>query len=139
MINPNKYIRKAIIESLTTATGVQFYDTAIPIDVEPLPNVYGIVKSQSKNRFGVTKQWHEWSCSVTIDLYSVEALGFNSNVIVDDLEQDVINTMAVLSVAGFDVKRVDFIDSVAMPTVTGANTVSRTVIVYEMWLDNVIV
>src|SRR5690606_3303537 len=112
---------------------------AIPIDVEPLPNVYGSVKSQSKNTFGVTKQWHEWSCSVTIDLYSVEALRFNSNVIVDDLEQDVISTIAVLRVAGFDVKRVDFIDSVAMPTVTGANTVSRTVIVYEMWLDNVIV
>src|SRR5690606_6356873 len=139
MINPNKYIRKAIIESLTTATGVQFYDTAIPIDVEPLPNAYGIVKSQSKNRFGVTKQWHEWSCSVTIDVYSVEALGFNSNVIVDDLEQGVINAMVGLSVAGFDVKRVDFIDSVARPTVTGANTVSRTVIVYEMWLDNVMV
>lgn len=138
MINPNKYIRKAIIESLTTATGVQFYDTAIPIDVEPFPNAYGIVKSQSKNRFGVTKQWHEWSCSVTIDVYSVGALGFNSNVVVDDLEQSVITAMPNITVQGFDVKRVDFVDSVAMPTVTGANTVSRTVIVYELWLDNII-
>ena len=71
-------------------------------------------------------------------MYSVEALGFNSNVTVDDLEQAVITAMPNITVQGFDVKRVDFIDSVSMPTVTGANTVSRMVIVYEMWLDNII-
>lgn len=137
MINPNKYIRKAIIDTLVLSTGVMFYDNLIPIDVKPLPNAYGIVKSQSKNRFGVTKQWHEWICSVTIDVYSVEALGFNSSVTVDDLEESVINAMRNLRVQGFDVKMVSFVDSVSMPVITGANTVARNVIVYEMWLNNV--
>lgn len=137
MTNPNKYIRAALVSALSTATGFQFYDNAVPTDIVPLPNQYGVVRNQSKSRTGVSKQGHEWMCSATLDLYSVGERGFVSSVSVDDMEERVITAMPSISVAGFDVKLVRFVDSVNFEPLNtgGTSTVSRNVVIYELWLN----
>lgn len=137
MTNPNKYIRAALVSALSAATGFQFYDNAVPSDIVPLPNQYGVVRNQSKSRTGVSKQGHEWLCSATIDLYSVNERGFVSSVSADDMEEQVITVMPSITVSGFDVKLVRFVDSVNFePLNTGGTaTISRNVVIYELWLN----
>lgn len=136
MINPDKYIRKALVAELALAVAVPFYDTAIPIDIQPLPTRYGVIRSQSKNRFADDKSSRDWMSSVTIELFSVNELGFVSTVDVDDMEAVVINTMPDLSIPDLDVKFIRFVDSVNSPINTLTQSVSRRVIVYDFWINS---
>lgn len=136
MINPDKYIRKALVDELSLAVAVPFYDTAIPIDIHPLPTRYGVIRSQSKGRFADDKSSRDWMSSVTIELFSVNELGFVSTVDVDDMETVVINTMPDLSIPNLDVKFIRFVDSVNSPINTLTQSVSRRVIVYDFWINS---
>lgn len=135
MKNPNKYIRAALVTSLATHTELPFFDTGIPIDLQPLPDVYGVVNNQTKNRFAISKQNHEWLCSVTIELVAVQEKGFNSTVEVDDFEEIVLTAMDAVTVRGFRIGFTRLLDSVPSPIETQTNTINRTILVYELWLN----
>lgn len=138
MKNPNKYIRASIVSALATATGLSVFDSGIPIDLQPLPEKYLIVNTQSKSRFAVTKGNHEWLCSVTLDLNAVQEKGFNSTVEVDNMEEQVLTAMPGIAVSGFRVNFTRLVDSVPLPIETATATINRTVLVYEQWLNKAI-
>lgn len=135
VVNPNKYIRSTLVTALQSATGQPFFDTGIPIDLQPLPTLYGVVNNQTKNRFAVSKQNHEWLCSVTMELCAVQEKGFNSTVEVDDLEGVVLTSMEAIAVPGFRLGLIRLVDSIPSPIETATQTIDRTILVYELWLN----
>lgn len=136
MKNPNKYIRKAFVDALGTATGLGVYDQGIPIDLQPLPNLYVLVKNQSKGRFAVSKQNDEWLCSFSLDINSVNEKGFNSSVRVDDIEEQLLTAVPNVAIPGFKLKWTRLVDSLPFdPLETPTQTINRTVLVYEQWLN----
>lgn len=136
MYNPDKYIRKAYIDAIELATGLTGYDTDIPKDVLALPKQYFIIRGQSKQRTSISKQLWEWDCQVTIDLVSVNDLGYHSSASVDDIEQTVLTIIeSGLVIPNFNNKSTRFVDSVPMPVDTLTESIDRKVIIYEHWLN----
>lgn len=140
MLNPDKYIRKAYVDALSSATGLNVWNKGIPKDVEVLPDTYIILRSQTKQRTSVSKQLWEWQSQITIDIVSVNELGYNSTVVVDNIEQTVMNTIesGLTFGGGFNNKSTRFIDSVPLDIDTPTNTINRKVVIYEHWLNKVV-
>lgn len=136
MINPDKYIREAYISALSSATGLTVFDTGIPINMEPLPKTYIILRNQSKNPFSRDKESWEWLCSLTIDIVDVNEKGYNSSVNVDDIEGQVITIIeAGITILGFKTKFTRYVDTVSLPVETPTQTIARKVVIYEHWLN----
>lgn len=136
-MNPDKHIRAAYITALEAETGLPAYDTGVPIDVNPMPSRYFVVGSQTKNRTGVSKQGHEWMCSMQVQCISVNPKGFNSMAVVNDMEEDVLMVAKGIQVNGFEVKLTRFIDDPEANIETKANTINRKIVMHEHWLNNV--
>lgn len=136
MKNPNKYIRSAFVTALGSATGLGVYDQGIPIDLQPLPDKYVLVKNQSKGRFAVSKHNDEWLCSFSLDINSVNEKGFNSSVAVDDIEEAILTAAPSVQIPGFTLKWTRLVDSIPFdPLETSTHTINRTVLLYELWLN----
>lgn len=134
MRNPNKYIRKAVVDLLSQATGLQVYDNSIPLDVVGGTS-YVLVNSQSKRPTSQSKTCFDWSCSFNIDIHSLNEKGFNSTVKADDIEETVLTAMQNIMVDTWFVKEREFIDSVSMVVELPDYTDNRNTIVYNLWLS----
>lgn len=136
MYNPDKYIRKAYIDAIESATGLSVFDTSIPKDVQPLPKQYILITAQSKQRTSISKQLWEWQCQVRVDIVSVNDMGYHSSVSVEDIEEIVINTIeAGLTIQNFNNKSTRFLDSTPLPTETTTQSIDRKIVDYEHWLN----
>lgn len=134
-VNPNKYVRKAIVDALRAATGLEVYEIALPKDLMPLPNNYIILHSQSKQPFARTKGHYEWVARIVIDVYSVNEKGFFKSALSDDIEEVVMNTMEALQVDGFTVNYTELTNSVQVPVNTPTHSINRQVMNIEQWLN----
>lgn len=134
-LNPNKYIRKSYVDTLSVATGLPVYEEGLPKDLDPSPLQYIILHSQSKQPFANAKGCSEWTCNMVVDIYSVNEKGFYHSVKNDDIEDIVLNALDVLTVVGFTVNYTDLVNSTKLPVSTPTITIDRTVLNIEHWLN----
>lgn len=135
MVNPDKYIRAAYINALTSATGLPVFDDGIPIPEKDLPNKYYLLGTQTKNSTALSKHGWEWSCTAEVHCIFVNDKGFNSSAEADDMEEAVLSAGASLSVPQFNYITTSFIDSVSSNIETQTNTVNRKIVIYRHWLN----
>ena len=101
MINPNKYIRKAIKEAIGTSYKV--YDTRVPnSNTEKL---YCILSTQSKDYLNPTKCGFRWDAEILLDLVCIYPSKGNtgSRVAVDDMENDISNSLQNITIPNFTI------------------------------------
>lgn len=125
IINPKKYIRKAIIDALPDYA---VFDTSVPID-SPYPDTYITIDNINLSPTEVTKTCFEWHCDLYINLWQVQEKGFASSVSVEDMEEDVLN--AVFNPAPFRIKDIRLIESKPM----NVGHVQRIVMILRFWVD----
>ena len=133
MRNPNKQVRKAVVDALKTATGLAVYENLVPIDL-PLNSQYILVNSQSKRQIERSKSCWDWESSFNIDIHIVNEKGFSHSVTVDDIEELVLNAIDGLFVPTWHVKGREFVDSISNVVELPDHTVNRIVVVYNLWL-----
>lgn len=135
MINPNKHIRKAIVDSLLPNTRV-FYKR-VPKDIET-PREYVIMNSQSKRMAFNAKGCYEWICTINLDCWVHTVQGMPPSVVIDDLEEIVLNAMSGLEVGGgFTTKYVNLIDQNDLSIETDSESIERRVLIYELWINKI--
>lgn len=133
MRNPNKQVRKAVIDALKTATGLAVYENSVPIDL-PLNSQYILVNSQSKRQIERSKSCWDWESSFNIDIHSVNEKGFTHSVAVDDIEAVVLNAVQSVKVDTWHVKNRELVDSISNVVELPDHTINRIVVVYNLWL-----
>lgn len=133
MRNPNKFVRKAVIDSLKTATGLYVYSNSIPLD-KPLKSQYILVTSQSKRKTAQSKTCWDWESSFNVEIHGVNEKGFNGDVQVDDIESLVLTALEGLQVDTWKVKNRELVDTVSLITETPDHTINRSIVVYNLWL-----
>lgn len=137
MKRPDKYIRKAYVDLCKQF--IPTWEAGIPITVIPIPNIYGLVTNQTLNEYERNKDGHEWLCSITVDLNSVQPKGNYGSAILDDIEEKITNVIEsdMLVVPGFIVKETTFIQSQPLVDTTSTQTITRKIFTYQHWLNNV--
>lgn len=133
-LNPNKYIRAALVSALAAATGKPVFDEAVPPDVSPQPEEYVLVHCATKERFGVSKNHSEWACTSQIEVISIQEKGYFSSAAVDDIEEDILNRMNTVQVDGFTVKFTRLLDSRPQNVIGATETIVRRILIFEQWL-----
>lgn len=145
MVNPDKYIRKAYIDLCKTFIP-DVWEEGVPKTVKPLPELYILITNQSRNETEVSKgienevnSSKEWLCTVAVDINHVRVAGYFGSEQVDDIEQQIMNVvdLELLVVPGFKVKETRLVLSQPLSGTTSTQTVSRKVITYEHWLNNI--
>lgn len=137
MKNPNTPLRTAYVTGLRTATGLNVWGKKVPLTVKPIPSQYIVISSQSKQRFVVSKCGFEWMCQVTVDINLVNALGFANTEVLDAIEEKVLNFVQSITVTGFKVKTTRLVNQTQLDAETSTQSIERTILVYEHWLNNV--
>jgi hypothetical protein len=138
ILNPDKFIRAAYIESLQTATGVKVWHKKIPKNTSPVPSKYIILDSLTKNETVKAKgEYFEWLCTIDVNIYNVKASGYSSAAVVDDLEQVVLNVvrMGNVRVMGFSNKNTAILETQDLSAETTTQSVDRKLIKFEHWLS----
>lgn len=134
-INPDKYIRKAYYDALKVYAPV--WEKKVPKDVA-IPNKYYLISSQTRNETERKKCGYEWSCSIVIECVNIQPNGYADSTIINDMEQDLLSIIdSGLTIAGFDMKQTNFIDSISLDTETPTNSIYRRVVNYQHWLNHV--
>lgn len=131
--NPDTPIRAALVTQLGAATGLSVWEERTPMD-QTIPQKYIILTSQSKTVTERSKTCFEWLASINIDIWNVFQLGYGSNVAIDTIEEQCINAMESLTIAGWNVKRQLMIDSQSLPIDTLTTTLRRKVLIYNIWI-----
>lgn len=137
MINPDKYIRKAYVDGLTSATGLGVYDNGIPIPAN-IAKSHIVLSNQSKEPFSRDKCGYEWLCRIDIDIYAFNPKGFSSSVATDDIEEQVLTFIeSGFNVGGgFDTKMARLIDTYNFaPVESDTHTINRKRVIVEHWLN----
>ena len=135
MRNPDKYIRKAIVESWEAQNpDIPIFDTQVPIS-EGTPRKFILVQSISKSRFAESKGHYEWLGTVQIMSVSVNEKGFVVSSIADDLEEMVIPVVENIQIPEFRVSYSKFVSSQPSNIEAPAETITRKVTTFEMWLN----
>lgn len=145
ILNPNKYIRIGIIAALKGAIPtLKIWYKKVPASVTPIPNVYVLLDSQTKNETVVSKSTtekatnFEWLATIDVNIYSVKASGFSDFDVVDDLEQTILSVIRTgVDIPNFDTKDVRILESQDLSTETETYSIDRKLIKFEIWLNNV--
>lgn len=135
MKNPNTPLRSAYVSALKTATGLGVWGKRVPLTVKPIPKKYITIINQTKQENVPSKCGYEWKCQITIDIHLVNALGFSDTATLDAIEEQVLNVVKNIQVAGFIVKRTTFIGQSSLDADTSTQSIERTVLIYEHWLN----
>lgn len=140
-LNPNKYLKAGIINTLKLATGLGAWYSRIPISTSPLPNQYIILNSQTKNEYAKSKDCFEWMCTIDVNIYGITTYGNSNMAVIDDIEQKVINALksSNFKVTNFYVKNVDILESLDLSAdlADKSKSVDRRLIKFDIWLNNV--
>lgn len=132
MINPNKYIRQAILQAFPD---IKMWANLVPASVNPQPAMYGIISSMSKTETAVSKTCYEWNVTFDLDLFNVGAKGFDHSTPLDDLAQVIIPRMKQLTSGTVDIKNVFLEIERDMTMETATNTISRKILSYSCWVS----
>lgn len=135
MVNPNKQIRKAIVDGLRALLGLKVYENSIPLDVE-LDNHYLLVNSQTKRPTSTAKGCFDFMCGVTVSIISVSEKGFNGSIDNDYTEEVVFTFLQSFKTEGVKILNRRFIDTVSTVVELPDHTVNQTNVVYDIWTAN---
>lgn len=133
VINPNKQVRKAVIDAIKASVQLPVYENIVPID-NALNSQYILVNSLSKRKLETSKTCYEWNVSFNIDIHIVNEKGFSHSVAVDDIEEIIMSAMETVKVQGRHIKNRELVDSVSSLVELPDHTINRTVIIYNLWL-----
>lgn len=135
MLNPDKYIRKGIIDKLEQFER-PIWAKKVPKNVSPVPNIYTLITTQTKTRYETSKDCWEWLCQTTLDIIGVQPAGYSSTVAIDDLEGQYITAIEEgINVEGFMVKDTRLVDSRPLDVETDTQSIERRILIYEHWLN----
>lgn len=137
ILNPNKYIRTAYINALEATTGLKVWHKKVPLTTKPMPKRYILLDSQTKNEFAKTKCKFDWSCTIDVNIYNVNAPGYSDAEVVDDIEQIVMSlVLPGLAIPNFINKRTEILESLDLSVDTNTNSIDRRLIKFDHWLSN---
>jgi len=137
MLNPDKYLREGYLAALQVQ-GLTVYNKYIPPSVIPVPSLYVLIESQSKNTVERSKYEFEWNSRVTLHIVKVNTRGTSFTTDVDDAEALCITAIeAGISVNNFYLKSTYLIESINLDMTDKTTTIERRVLVYEHWLSEI--
>lgn len=139
MINPDKYIRGALVEQLKP---IRCWYVTVPISIKvPDGEVYAIIPSQSKQPTEISKDCYDWNCQINIDLWQVAiddkgnpALGVPPNTALDDAVEQVLNKLENFTIPTWLVQDVTLENQVDLPVNSPDKSIYRKVLTFNMWL-----
>jgi protein tyrosine phosphatase len=101
MVNPNKYIRKAIYDAVNAT--YPCFDTQVTGNLNPTQ--YVIISTQDKEDLNPNKCAHRWQVATLLDLVCIYngAGNVGSRLANDDMEEAIKNLILNLQVTGFNV------------------------------------
>lgn len=145
ILNPNKYIRIGIISALKAAVPtLKVWYKKVPASLTPVPKVYVLLDSQTKNETVVSKSItekatnFEWLATIDVNIYSFKESGYSDADIVDDLEETILSVIRTgVDIPNFDTKDVRILESQDLSTETETFSIDRKLIKFEIWLNNV--
>lgn len=107
MINPNKYIRKAISNAINNQVvnglTIPCYDTNVSGNTSP--RFYVLMTTQTKQVNKVNKCNYRWTADILLDVVCIYNRTGNtsSRVLNDDIEQMILDQTQTLSIDGFGI------------------------------------
>lgn len=101
MVNPNKYIRKALYDAINPLYNC--YDTNVTGNSSPTQ--YVIISTQDKVDDNATKCGHRWEVATLLDIVCIYNGSGNvgSRVANDDMQENIENAIENLQVPGYNV------------------------------------
>lgn len=139
MANPTTAIRSAYWTALNSTLSAPIFVDNIPLGVDPLPSVYVLISGQSKQERSLCKQCPiSWTCSITMDIISISDAGLNDRLLIDDLEQeiyDTVNKCADFVIEGFHVTNTRLINTLNADTDLPTQNFDRQIVTYEIELE----
>lgn len=133
-LDPNTALRSAYLSALS-GIGIPGWAKKVPKNITPIPVNYFLVTSQTLNPTERSKDCFEWLCSIVIDVIYAGAAGYANPVQTETIEAQIITAIeAGITVEGFDVKSIRFIDSINLDEETDTQSIERRVITYQHWL-----
>lgn len=134
MINPDKYIRGALISQLLP---IRCWYVTVPISVKDIADgeVYAIIPNQSKQPTEISKDCYDWACQVNIDLWQVSSFGNPPNTALDDAVEEVLNKLENFTIPTWLVQDITLENQVDLPVNSPDKTIYRKVLTFNMWLD----
>src|SRR5690606_10744601 len=140
MLNPTKYIRQGVVNTLR-GFGITepIYEGRVPRGVNPPPTSYILLTSPTLNQFAVSKDDKEWQPTINVDVNKVNPQGFNSGNSLDDLVERIMNALEQINVPNFIVKNKNHAlqNMVDLPLETDTASIQRRVLTYQFWVNNV--
>lgn len=131
-INPTKYIRKAIVDSMSP---IKVYYKRVPKDIA-VGTSYVTISDQATYPRDVSRCGYEWRCTVTINANVISEQGMPPTTSIDDLAQSIHNAMKDLDLDdGFVVKSIRIVSQVDLEEFREDADVDRRVMTYELWLN----
>ena len=138
MQNSNKWLREGYLVALTNQ-GLTAFNKDIPVDINPVPEEYVLVESQSKDTTERSKEDFEWNCRIILHIISVHQRGYTATTSVDDMEAKCITAVeAGITVNGFYLKSTYLIQSSDLDMTDKTTTIERRVLIYEHWLAEMV-
>lgn len=131
MINPNKHVRKSIIDALSP---IKVYSNRVPKTANN-PTQYILISSMGKNEYAICKNGNEWQVNLNLEFFYVGNLGFDYTSILDDMVEVAIPKMKLLRSDSVKIKNVFLESERDMSFDTATNSVNRRIITYNIWCD----
>lgn len=144
ILNPNKYIRSGMITALKAGIpNLNIWYKKVPVNVVPIPLVYILLDSQTKNETVVSKSTtekatnFEWLSTIDVNIYSISKKGYSNADVVDDMEQSVLSIIRTgFNIPNFDTKNVRIIESQDLSIDNDTASIDRKLVKFEIWLNN---
>lgn len=130
MLNPNKYIRQAIIQAIAP---LKCWTVRVPKN-EPTPTEYVILNSETQNEYVTSKTEYEWLLSINLDVTVLGQVGFDNTTKVDDMIEDIIPAVKSLKHPLLNISNVTLQASNTLNYDTTTNSVNRKVLTFEIWV-----
>jgi len=133
--NPDKWIRKGVIDCLNTTTPI--HDIRVP--GSEYPAKYILLSTQTKLDNEISKCGGQWDCTILLDLITryTGAGNQGDRVAVNDLEDEVILGMQDFIADGFSVFRISLESSTSLDNITDTMNIFRQLVRYRIILDEI--
>lgn len=135
ILDPEEPLRIGIKSELTPI-GIPIYAKGVPKDVKVTQ--YINLTSQTLNKTEVSKDCFDWKCSINIECITFNQSGFATPSTNDRVKAQVIDIIqSGISVNGFMVKGIDFIQASDLDIETPTAKIERKVIIYQFWVGQI--
>jgi hypothetical protein len=134
-INPDKWIRKAVIDALATESYTNIYDERIPTTTN-IQN-YIILSTQTKVENKNNKCSSIWDATILLDIVTRFSGVGNSGdkEQVNDIEETVIKSMNVVSIDNFQIISKDLESSTTLNNLNDTENVYRQLVRYRFLIS----